>query len=386
MSGTQAAASLAVRLHGTLSEIPAAQWDALHDGGNPFVAHAFLSGLEDHGCLRPEWGWNPSHLGLWRGEALVAAAPGYLKTNSHGEFVFDHAWANAYARHGRDYFPKWLGAAPYSPVTGPRLLARVEQDRQALLHAIEGLTSRGNLSSAHVNFHTAEEDAAFGEQWLARVDVQYHWRNTGGWQDFQSFTAALDHKHRKNIRQERAKVARAGVTYRVVHGDEASEDDLLAIFGFYLKTFQEYGNSPALTLGFLRHLAATMPRNLVLFLADHDGATVAGALCLRGRETLYGRYWGSSEALPGLHFETCYYQGIEYCLREGLQAFEPGAQGEHKLARGFLPTFVRSRHWIADPDFAQALRPWCEDEARSVRRYAATLAAHSPFKVDHHRA
>ncbi len=386
MSGTQAAASLAVRLHGTLAEIPAAQWDALHDGGNPFVAHSFLSGLEDHGCLRPEWGWNPSHLGLWRGGDLVAAAPGYLKTNSHGEFVFDHAWANAYARHGRDYFPKWLGAVPYSPVTGPRLLARGEQDRQALLQAIEGLTSGGRLSSAHVNFHTAEEDAAFGEQWLARVDVQYHWRNTGNWQDFPEFLAAFDHKHRKNIRQERAKVARAGVTYRVVHGDEASEDDLLAIFGFYLKTFQEYGNSPALTLGFLRHLAATMPRNLVLFLADHEGATVAGALCLRGGDTLYGRYWGSSQTLPGLHFETCYYQGIEYCLREGLQAFEPGAQGEHKLARGFLPTFVRSRHWIADPDFAQALGPWCEDEARSVRRYAATLAAHSPFKVDHDRA
>ena len=382
MSANDQAAAPVVRLHGRLSEIPADQWDALHDGTNPFIAHAFLAGMEDQGCLRPEWGWNPGHVGLWRDGQLVAAAPGYLKTNSHGEFVFDHAWANAYARHGRDYYPKWLGAVPYSPVTGPRLLAPAAGDRAALLQAITGLARAGNLSSAHVNFHTADEDAAFGEQWLARVDVQYHWRNSGGWPDFQAFLGALDHKHRKNIRQERAKVVRSGVTFRVVHGDEASEDDLLAIFGFYLKTFQDYGNSPALTLSFLRHLARTMPRNLVLFLADHGGATVAGALCLRGGDTLYGRYWGSSQTLPGLHFETCYYQGIEYCLREGLQVFEPGAQGEHKLARGFLPTIVRSRHWLADPEFAAALKPWCEDEARSVRRYAATLGAHSPFKAD----
>ncbi len=381
MSGNDESAAAVVRLHGSLSEIPAGQWDALHDGTNPFIAHGFLAGLEDHGCLRPEWGWNPGHVGLWRDGQLIAAAPGYLKTNSHGEFVFDHAWASAYARHGRDYFPKWLGAVPYSPVTGPRLLAPVAGDRTALLKAITGLARAGNLSSAHVNFHTADEDAAFDEQWLARVDVQYHWRNPGDWQDFDTFLAAMDHKHRKNIRQERAKVTRAGVSFRVVHGEEASEDDLLAIFGFYLKTFHEYGNSPALTLAVLRHLAAAMPRNLVLFLADHEGATIAGALCLRGGDTLYGRYWGSYQTLPGLHFETCYYQGIEYCLREGLQVFEPGAQGEHKLARGFLPTLVRSRHWLADPQFAAALRPWCDDEVRSVRSYAATLAAHSPFKA-----
>ena len=365
-----------------LSEIPAIDWDALHDGHNPFLSHAFLSGLEQHACLREDWGWTPRHITLWEGDELIAAVPGYLKTNSHGEFVFDHAWAHAYAQYGRDYFPKWLGAVPYSPVTGPRLLARTEVHRKALLEAVIEQSRAAKLSSAHINFHGIEEDNDFDPRWLPRIDVQYHWRNQSGWRDFDGFLAAFDHKHRKNIRQERAKVQRAGVSFRVVHGDEASDEDLATMFAFYLLTFRDYGNSPALTLEFLRHLARTMPRNLVIFLAGREGQPIAGALCLRGGETLYGRYWGASETLPGLHFETCYYQGIEYCLREGLKVFEPGAQGEHKLARGFLPAFVRSRHWIADAEFADALRRWCAEETRSVERYAATLAAHSPFKSE----
>jgi len=370
-----------LRIHRQLADIAASQWDALHDGGNPFVSHAFLSGLEATGCLRAEWGWTPHHLALWDGDRLRAAAPGYLKTNSHGEFVFDHAWASAYARYGRDYYPKWLGAVPYSPVTGPRLLAIDADARAALLDALVVHARQARLSSAHINFHGAPEDAAFGEDWLSRIDVQYHWRNPGTWRTFDDYLSAMDHKHRKNIRQERNRVARSGVSFRVLHGDEASAADLDAMYGFYLHTFAEYGNSPALTPDFLRHLARALPRQLVLILADHEGDTVAGALCLRGGDTLYGRYWGAHRVLPGLHFETCYYQGIDYCLREGLQAFEPGAQGEHKIARGFLPALVRSRHWIADPDFAEPLRQWCEEETRSVRRYAMNLAAHSPFKA-----
>ncbi|MGE8208686.1 MAG: GNAT family N-acetyltransferase [Stenotrophomonas rhizophila] len=364
-----------------LSDVPAAAWDALHDGSNPFVSHAFLAGLEDHGCLRPEWGWRPRHFTLWEGDTLLAAIPGYLKDNSHGEFVFDHAWANAYARHGLDYFPKWLGAVPYSPVTGPRLLARDDADRAVLAERLRSEVARMGWSSAHINFHPADEDAAFGPGWMLREDIQFQWHNTGQWREFGAFLAAMDHKHRKNIRQERAKLARTGVTYRIVHGDEASEEDLLAMHGFYLQTFAEYGNAPALTLPFLHHLAARMPRQLVIFLALIDDAPVAGALCLRGTTTLYGRYWGGA-TLPGLHFETCYYQGIEYCLREGLAHFEPGAQGEHKLARGFLPQTVRSRHWVAEPAFAEALADWCEHERDEVARYAHTLAGHSPFRQD----
>jgi len=368
------------RILGALSDIPAAQWDALHDGSHPFVAHAFLAGLEEHGCLRASYGWTPCHVALFDGDTLVAAAPGYRKRNSHGEFVFDHAWAQAYARYGREYFPKWLGAVPYSPVTGPRLLARDAGSKVALLEAIIALIRDTSWSSAHVNFHRADEADAFDDAWIPRIDVQYHWENRGGWPDFDAFLAAMDHKHRKNIRQERAKVARHGVSMRVVHGDEASDADLAAMHGFYLQTFREYGNTPALTLDFFRHLARTMPRSVVLILADHGGETIAGAFCLRGTDTLYGRYWGATALAPGLHFETCYYQGIDYCLREGLQRFEPGAQGEHKLARGFLPAFVHSRHWIADPEFGEAIRRWCAEESAAVRRYAAALADHSPFR------
>ena len=364
----------------SLTDVRARDWDALHDGRNPFVTHAFLHGLESQGCLRRDWGWTPHHLTLWEGDTLVAAAPGYLKDNSHGEFVFDHAWAHAYARYGLDYYPKWLCAVPYSPVTGPRLLAQDAAHRKALLTAVRDEVLRLGLSSAHVNFHAEDEDDAFASDWLPRIDVQYHWRNPGHWRDFDGFLADFDHKHRKNIRQERAKVQRAGVVIRTVHGDEATAADLEAMFGFYLRTFQDYGNSPALTLPFLQHLARTMPRQLVMFLADHDDRTIAGALCLRGHDTLYGRYWGAEAPLPGLHFETCYYQGIAYCLREGLARFEPGAQGEHKIARGFLPAWVRSRHWIADPEFAGALAHWCDEESQAVRRYARTLQSHSPFK------
>ena len=376
-----------VRILANLADVSAARWDALHDGRNPFVAHAFLAGLEQNGCLRENHGWAPRHLTLWDGDTLVAAAPGYLKANSHGEFVFDHAWAHAYARAGLDYFPKWLCAVPYSPVTGPRLLAPDRASRDALVDAIVSMARAADLSSAHVNFHAEAEAPAFDDHWLPRVDVQYHWRNVAGWQTFDEFLAAMDHKHRKNIRQERARVQRAGVTFRVVHGDDANEDDLAAMHGFYLRTFNDYGNMPALTLDFLRHLASSMPRQLVLMLAERTGEIIAGALCLRGGGTLYGRYWGASPeidqaTLPGLHFETCYYQGIDYCLREGLRVFEPGAQGEHKLARGFLPTFVHSRHWIANPTFRAALRQWCEAEALSSRRYAAQLQAHSPFRND----
>ncbi|MBD9368343.1 GNAT family N-acetyltransferase [Xanthomonas sp. XNM01] len=363
-----------------LDEVPAAAWDALHDGANPFVAHAFLAGLEQHGCLRPDWGWTPHHPTLWEGGRLIAAAPGYLKTNSHGEFVFDHAWANAYARHGLDYFPKWLGAVPYSPVTGPRLLARDMHARRQLLSAIVAGAAAAGVSSAHVNFHEEDEDLAFDEAWMPRRDVQYHWRNPGHWRNFDDYLGAMDHRHRKNIRQERARVARGGISFRRLHGDEAGDAELAAIHGFYLQTFLEYGNAPALSLAFIHHLARTMPRQVLIILACHQDQPVAGALCLRGGDTLYGRYWGASVALPGLHFETCYYQGIEYCLEQGLARFEPGAQGEHKIARGFLPTLVRSRHWVAAPAFREALTQWCAEEVAITQQHARILAMRSPFR------
>lgn len=281
-----------------LAEIPAGAWDSLHDGAHPFVSYAFLEGMEREGCLRPDWGWQALHLTLWDGDALVAAAPGYLKNNSHGEFVFDHAWAHAYARYGQNYFPKWLCGVPYSPVTGPRLLG----DPRWHTHLLDGmrtLVESASLSSAHVNFYPANEDAAFTAEWLERNDLQYHWHNATGWADFEAYLGAMNHKHRKNIRQERAKVQRAGVRFRVLHGDEASADELQAMYGFYLKTFEEYGNSPALTPEFLQHLAQHLPRQLVMFLAELGRATHRrGAMPTRRRHPVRPLLGRRSTAWP----------------------------------------------------------------------------------------
>lgn len=373
-----------LRLIPQLARIDAASWDALHDGRNPFVTHAFLAGLEQTDCLRRQWGWVPQHAALFDGDTLIAAAPGYLKHNSHGEFVFDFAWANAYAQLGHEYYPKWLVGVPYSPVPGPRLLARDTASRRALAAALAAAAPGLGVSSVHINFLPAAEAEALPSDWLARHDVQFHWHNRG-WTDFEQFLAAMTHKRRKAIRQERAKVERAGYRFRCVHGDEASAADLDAMHDFYCLTFADKGNSPALTREFFEHLAHAMPRSLALIFAERaDAGTkphpVAGALFLRGGDTLYGRYWGSEEVASGLHFETCYYQGIEYCLRHGLHRFEPGAQGEHKLARGFLPVLTHSRHLLLEPRFAQALAPWCAQERAAVARYCDLLSSHSPFR------
>ncbi|CAN5136281.1 GNAT family N-acetyltransferase [soil metagenome] len=371
-----------LRLLDSLAAIPASDWDALHDGGNPFVSHGFLSGLELHGCLQARLGWQPRHACLFEGEQLVAAAPAYQKNNSHGEFVFDHAWAHAYERHGMDYYPKWLCAVPYSPVPGPRLLGRDAALRATLASAMSSALDALPMSSLHVNFIDPEQLEAFGPEWLARADVQFHWRNPGDWTDFDGFLGALNSRKRKTIRAERTQVARAGVTLRRMHGDEASAADIAIMHGLYCVTQHDKGNRPALTLEFFQHLARTMPRALLIVLAERNGEPIAGAMFLRGAQTLYGRYWGSTEAVPGLHFEACYYQGIDYCLSEGLTYFEPGAQGEHKIARGFLPVLTHSRHRVRDPEFAAALAPWCAQERQSAQRYRDAVLEHSPFRRD----
>jgi len=387
------------RMHKTLSEIPAAQWDALHDGSNPFVAHAFLAGLEQHGCLRPSWGWTPLHPALWDGDTLLAAAPGYLKGNSHGEFVFDHQWAAAIERAGRDYYPKWLFAIPYTPVTGPRFLARDAMTREVFCRLLVESAQQLKLSSLHANFLIDSDNAACPVEWLERIDVQFHWRNDAGWKTFDDFLAALQSKKRKNIRHERKQVQDAGIAFRIVHGDEASNQDIADMHALYLRAFADKGNSAALTLTFFQHLARSMPRALVLILAQRNGETIAGALCLRGgrsrhpascdtgtsmcgADTLYGRYWGCFEEIPGLHFETCYYQGIDYCLRESVRVFEPGAQGEHKIARGFMPVVTRSRHHFIEDGLDNAFARWCVEERRAVEQYRRAVLAHSPYRDD----
>jgi uncharacterized protein len=379
---------LTVRFHSRLDEISAAAWNALLPDDNPFVNHAFLSGLERHGCLLQEHGWLPHHIGLYKNGTLVAAAPLYLKTNSHGEYVFDWAWANAYARNGLDYYPKLLCAVPYSPVTGPRLLVGIGNDaselRTHLINAICAESERLHLSSAHLNFALSSDIAEFrGTNWLPRFDWQFHWHNPsteqGGWRDFIDYLDAMTPKKRKNIRQERARVERAGVHCEIREGHEIGVDLWKQVHDFYTTTFDEKGNYPALTLPFFHHLGSALPNRTLVVLAWRKDKLIAAALLLRSSDTLYGRYWGCSENIPGLHFEVCYYQGIDYCLRHGLRSFEPGAQGEHKLARGFLPTMTRSFHYLADIRFRAAVADSLQHEARALREYHAELLAHSPF-------
>lgn len=372
---------LTARFHPDIAELPAATWDALRGQPNPFVSHAFLYALERTGCIRPEWGWQAHHLGLYEGDVLVAAAPLYLKGNSHGEFVFDWSWAGAWERAGGNYYPKLLNAVPYSPVPGPRLLAghgeRAPRLRQALVHAIRAETERLGLSSAHANFLGDEELAAFDGEWLARSDVQFHWHNRG-YAGFGDFLDTLKAKKRKNIRQERAHVQASGLAIRVLPGQDLDDDQWRQVHALYKATFDAKGNHAALTLAFFRALGG-LGDTVQVATASKGKRIEAMALFLQGDGTLYGRYWGARVEVPGLHFELCYYRGIEHAIARGLQRFEPGAQGEHKLARGFVPVRTHSRHYLAHPQFREAVRNALALEAEGIDDYAAELAAHTPY-------
>jgi hypothetical protein len=369
---------LTLRTHASLDDLAATEWDALTDG-NPFVSHAFLSGLEAHGCIRAALGWRTQHLALHEGSVPLGAMPLYLKGNSHGEYVFDWSWAHAWETAGCDYYPKLLCAVPYSPVTGPRLLAATPERRRILADALLQLTHELELSSAHVNFLPENELDVFDERWLARFDWQFHWRNDRGWRDFADFLDALNHKRRKAIRHERAQVARAGIACEFRDGGSLDASEWHAMHDLYLATFEEKGNTPTLTRDFFRHLSRALPTRSHVAFARREGRIIAGALFLSSSNTLYGRYWGAHETVPGLHFELCYYQGIEHCLRAGLHGFEPGAQGEHKLSRGFLPVRTHSRHYIADERFRQGLRAALQREAAMMEGYGEELMRHSPF-------
>lgn len=363
------------RFHDRIADIPAADWDALRPDGNPFVSHAFLHALEDSGCIRADWGWQAHHLGLYEHGKLRAAAPLYLKGNSHGEFVFDWSWAAAWERAGGDYYPKLLCGVPYSPITGPRLLTGGDVGLQvALVDAMRREAERLQLSSLHANFLPADETRAFDADWLARSDVQFHWHNRG-WRDFDDFLAALSHKKRMNIRHERTRVAASGLRIAWRDGGTLTAAEWDAVHALYLTTFDAKGNHAALTPAFFRQLGGMAQLALAF---DAEGIA-AMALFLEGDGALYGRYWGSRIDVPGLHFELCYYRGIEYAIAQGLQRFEPGAQGEHKLARGFLPMRTHSRHLLVHEGFRAAVRAALREEAKAVDRYADECMARSPY-------
>lgn len=372
-----------VTVNTAIGAIDAAAWDALA-GDNPFLRHAFLHALEASGSVAANTGWSPRHLSISEQGRLIAALPLYLKDHSFGEYVFDWAWADAYARLGRDYYPKLVSMVPYSPVTGPRLLLAPDTHpslREALIEAVDTLAEGEGASSAHVLYPPAMETPTWHRHgYLPRLGCQYHWRDRG-YGDFEGYLARFRSASRKKVRRERRRVEEAGITHQVVSGAELDAHLLDAVYRFYASTYLERGRAPYLNREFFRRVCKAMGTQAVVFLArDKHENPVAAAFCLRGADTLYGRYWGSDAAYHSLHFETCYYQGIEYCLREGLTRFEPGTQGEHKVRRGFEPVETHSCHRLYDPRFETAVADFLTRERHGVRKQIQMLATHLPFR------
>ena len=328
-----------MRIVPDLSEIGAKVWDALafpDANGSPFARHAFLSALESTACVSARTGWQSCHVTLWREETLVAATPLYRKSHSYGEYVFDWAWADAYERNGLTYYPKLLSAIPFTPVTGPRLMAADAEAREALVAALLAIARSTKVSSLHILYPIEEEAAALSEAgMMLRTGVQFHWTNAN-YTSFEQFLESLERKKRKNIRAERRKVAEQGIELRQVRGADTTDADWLFFSRCYDNTYREHHSSPYLSLAFFKEIAATMPENLLLIIASHEDRPIASSLVVHTPTTLYGRYWGALASVPCLHFECAYYQPLEFCIANGIQTFEGGAQGEHKMARGFL--------------------------------------------------
>jgi uncharacterized protein len=376
---------LSVRDDVPLASIPAAAWDALTDGG-PLLSHAFLLAFEATGCAAPATGWRPQHLTAWSGQRLVGALPLYAKSHSFGEYVFDWAWADAYRRHGRRYYPKLIAAIPFTPTPGPRLLGADRATRAALLDsALARLRTSGPsgtpYSSLHVLFPTADDvDLCASAGMTVRHGLQFRLENPG-YRDFGDFLAAFNHDKRKKVKQERRRVAEAGIRFVRKTGREITSSDWEFFHQCYENTYLAHGSTPYLSLAFFERIGATMPEQLLLILGVRGGQPVCAALDVFGATTLWGRYWGAIEYQPGLHFEACYYQAIEFCIERGIRRFEGGAQGLHKLARGLTPVRTWSAHAIADPDFASAIADYCRRERVEVGATIDELESSTPYRV-----
>lgn len=382
---TGAAATITIRTLKRISDVSAATWDRCAGTDNPFVAHAFLDALEQSGCVTARTGWQPTHLvAETSGGEVIGALPLYIKGHSQGEYIFDHAWAEAYARAGGQYYPKLLAAVPFTPVTGPRFLIAPGQDfatvAGALLHGARELTRRYGLSSLHVNFlPKAESDWAQTAGMLLRLGEQFHWTNDG-YRDFDDFLEQLASRKRKAIRKERREAMAAGIDIVALSGNELIDEHWDAFFEFYMDTGSRKWGRPYLNREFFRRLHASMADRVVLVMARREGRWIAGAWNMLGRDTLYGRNWGCIEYHPCLHFECCYYQAIDYAIRHGLKRVEAGAQGEHKLARGYLPVPIYSVHWLADPGFQEAVARYLKEERAYMAGMIEALDQHSPFR------
>ncbi len=363
----------------SLATIAAGEWNRLA-GDDPLLSHEFLHALHETGCANADSGWAPCYLLLREGGVLAGAMPLYLKSHSYGEYVFDWAWADAYQRHGLRYYPKLVNAVPFTPVGGRRLLAATPEQRRALLTAALALARDQGASSLHCLFPPFSEAEEMKDcRLLLRSGVQFHWRNAG-YADFEAFLATFNHEKRKKIRQERRRVRDAGITFKWIPG--AAITDALWIFFHrcYCKTYREHRSTPYLNLDFFRAIGRSMPQHLTLIIAMRDGQPIAASLNVHDAQRLCGRYWGALEYHPALHFETCYYQVIEYCIAHGISTFEGGAQGEHKIARGLLPVATHSAHWLAHPEFSAAVGDYLERETHGMSAYMDELNERSPFK------
>ncbi|UTH74470.1 GNAT family N-acetyltransferase [Chromobacterium sp. IIBBL 290-4] len=368
-----------LRLYDGVAAVAQSAWPK-EEGGGLFVSRAWLAALEETGCVGGDTGWQPLPLALERDGQAVGLAPAYLKRHHRGEYVFDWAWAEAYARAGMDYYPKLVVASPFTPVAGRRLLAAPE-DRAALIAGLRQLADDNGLSSAHVLFPQADEaEALAAAGWLLREGVQFHWRNQA-YGDFDAFLDTLSRDKRKKIRQERRKVAEAGVTVRTLAGENIGAADWRLFFQCYRQTYLEHRSAPYLNLAFFRLIGERLAKHCVMFVASRDGVDIAASLCIIQGDVLYGRYWGALEPVACLHFELCYYQGLEYAIQTGLKCFEGGAQGEHKLARGFEPVRTVSAHYIADARFREAIAAWLKREREGVTDYVDKLFSHSAYKT-----
>ena len=384
-----------IRIDSNPSHIDRDAWNdllALASQATPFMRHEYLSAMHDSGCAVPATGWTPAFVTLWQGKQLQAACTLYLKTHSYGEYVFDWAWANAYAQHGLAYYPKALVAVPFTPVPGTRLLARDAQARAALVQALLQICRQQQLSSLHVLLHDSDDQRACDAHALMRRQiVQFHWSNTQPrLASFDHFLQTLTQEKRKKIKQERRKVEAAGVRFRTLVGQEIGSADWDFFYRCYSQTYFEHGNAPYLSRAFFEAMAREMAAHWVLFVGERAGEPIACSLVavseIGPQGKAYGRYWGAIERVSCLHFEACYYQPLQWCIAQGLQRFEGGAQGEHKLARGLLPVQSESAHWLAHPDFADAVARYLQREEQGVSRYLDELEDRSPMRADTRRS
>jgi predicted N-acyltransferase len=379
-----------IRIHRSIDELDPREWNELAGTDCPFLRHEFLAALEHTGCVGPGTGWEPCPVTLSDELGLAAAAPAYIKTHSFGEFVFDFAWAQAYSRHGRRYYPKLVVAVPFTPATGPRLLVRSGLDAavmaKRLLEALQAHAADHRLSSVHALFLDEPARAACERAgWLLRRDCQFHWTNRG-YSSFEAYLETFTAEKRKKARRERRRVAESGIRFETRFGSDLDERLLDEVYAFHRETFLRHGSEPYLTREFFSEISRALGDALMVKVAMRLGAAqrasspVAAAIFFWSQDALYGRYWGAAADYHSLHFETCYHQGIEFCIERGVQRFEPGTQGEHKVSRGFEPTLTWSAHYVADADFRAAIGDYLEREGGAIDEYAAEIRAHVPYR------